>query len=179
MLSKNRETVFFEPAIKGWEFDMHYFKFKPNQMKKKFLVWVLSLMITGTLSYANKTDGINRQVEGSFRKQFGGAREVKWENHKAFVKLTFQLNESVLFAYYSQNGDLLAVSRNILTNQLPLIQLLRLKKEYAEYWISDLFELDTDSESSYYITLENADSKLILRSNCTDGWDLYKRESKF
>ena len=144
-------------------------------MKRKILSWVLLLMTVSSYSFANQGDGTNTQVTSSFKKDFANAREVKRETDKAFVKLTFTLNEEVMFAYYSQNGDLMAVSRNILSNNLPLPQLIKLKNKYADYWITDLFEINSDIETAYYITLENSESKLILKSNCTDGWEVYKK----
>lgn len=147
-------------------------------MKKKFLTCAMLLMIVSSYSLANNEDGINIEITSSFKKEFANAREIKWETGKAFVKVTFKLNEEVIFAYYSQNGDLIAVSRNILSNHLPLSQLIKLKNKYAGYWITELFEIDSDIETSYYITLENSESKLILKSNVAEGWEVYKKETK-
>jgi hypothetical protein len=147
-------------------------------MKKKCLTWMLLLLTLTNFGFASKKDEINSKVTNSFKKDFANASEIKRETEKAFVKLTFLLNEEVMFAYYSQNGDLLAVSRNILSNRLPLSQLIGLKKGYADYWISDLFEINAGDETAYYITLENADSTLVLKSEVNQDWAVYKKGTK-
>ena len=129
-------------------------------------------------SFANNTDGINKNVTTSFEKDFQNAREVRWDTKKVFLKATFVLNGQVTFAYYSQNGELMAVTRNILSSQLPINQLMNLNKNYDGYWITDLFELSADNQTSYYITLENADSKLVLKSSGSEGWSVYRKETK-
>jgi hypothetical protein len=73
---------------------------------------------------------------------------------------------------------LLAVTRNITTNQLPMGLLTDVKKNYANYWISDLFEMVADNETSYYVTLESADSRVVLKSTDSTTWQVYKKEKK-
>jgi hypothetical protein len=46
------------------------------------------------------------------------------------------------------------------------------KKHYDGYWVTDLFEMSQNDQSSYYITLENSDTRMTLRSN-GDNWELY------
>ena len=131
-----------------------------------------------TSAFANNEETINQKAVSSFKKDFTTAQDVKWENNKDFVKATFKLNDQVMFAYYSQTGDLMAVTRNIVSSQLPLSLLSNLRKSYSSYWISDLFEISSDADASYYVTLQNGDQTLVLKSNGTSGWELYKKEKK-
>jgi len=147
-------------------------------MKKKILIWALLLMTVTSYSYANKGNDLNIKVAASFKKDFAGAREIKWETGKTFVKITFILNEQILFAYYTENGDFMAVSRNILSNHLPLTLQIDLKRDFTDYWITDLFEIDSDHEISYYISLENSGLKLTLKSNSSDEWEVYRKDTK-
>ena len=77
-----------------------------------------------------------------------------------------------------EDGNLLAISRNITSSQLPISLMTELKKNYRGYWISDLFEMVMSNETSYYITLENGDQKLVLKSHSGVSWDVYKKEKK-
>jgi len=81
-------------------------------------------------------------------------------------------------AYYMPDGELLAVARNIVTEQLPLKLLLELKKDYGCFWVSDLFEVVKGSEDEYYITVEDADTKLVLKAKANKSWKVYKRTVK-
>ena len=83
-----------------------------------------------------------------------------------------------MFAYYSnENGQLLAVARNILSDQLPISLMTSFKKDYSGYWISDLFEMAADGQTSYYATIQNAEETLILKSSGFE-WSVYKTEKK-
>jgi hypothetical protein len=147
-------------------------------MKKSILIWAVLLFTATSFSYANPADEVNNSVKTSFKKDFGNPDEVKWENQKGFLIATFSLNGKITYAYYSKSGNLIAVTRNILSSQLPIRQLLSLEKNYKGYWITDLFEIDANQETSYFITLENADYKLVLKSDDVEGWNEYKKEKK-
>src|SRR5918997_1078380 len=99
-------------------------------MKKSILMWAMMLTMGLSTTFANNEETINQRAVNSFKKEFSTAQDVKWESRKDFVKATFKLNDQVMFAYYSQTGELLVVSRNILSTQLPINLLSQLKKDY-------------------------------------------------
>ncbi|HWK07687.1 MAG TPA: hypothetical protein VNS58_28845 [Puia sp.] len=149
-----------------------------HNSKKAALLIALFLTIGISYSFASGTDGISGDIKTSFRKDFSNAQIISSEVHKKFTKLTFTMNNVILFAFYADNGELLAVTRNILSSQLPVNLMLNLKNKYSDYWISELFELNGDEQNCYYVTLENADSKLILRSTGTNTWEIYEKKAK-
>jgi hypothetical protein len=83
-----------------------------------------------------------------------------------------------MFAYYTSNAELLAVTRNILSDQLPVSLLKSLKKNYAGYWITDLFKITTNDETAYYVGMENPDSTLVLVSEDGSNWQVYQKQKK-
>jgi len=146
-------------------------------MKKRILIF--ALLLTGiSYSFANTTDGINKKAVASFNKDFSNARDTKWESKTGFVLATFSIQNEVMFAYYSTDGELIAVARNILSDKLPISKLLSLKKDYADYWITNLFEVSSNGETSYYASIENADEKLVLKSFDQGSWDVHSRVEK-
>jgi hypothetical protein len=48
-----------------------------------------------------------------------------------FVRATFTMDGSVLFAYFQPDGEMIAVTRNILSDQLPINLMVTLKNKYA------------------------------------------------
>jgi len=149
-----------------------------NWSKKIITVIALLLTVGSSSSFANPSDEINVFVKAALRKDFQQAELVGSEVGKAYTKVTLKMNGSILFAFYSDNGELLAVTRNIKSNQLPIQLQLDLKKNYADYWISDLFELTGDDMNHYYVTVENGDTKVILRSADNHNWELYEKIAK-
>jgi hypothetical protein len=146
-------------------------------MKKRILIF--ALMLTGiSYSFANTTDGITKRATASFSKDFSNAKNIKWERKHDYMLATFSMNNEVMFAYYTSEGELIGVARNILSDKLPISQLVNLKKNYVGYWISNLFEVNKNGITTYYITLENANEKLALRSSGDGDWDVYSKEEK-
>jgi hypothetical protein len=135
--------------------------------------------ITGTTSAsAGKNDEINKLAVKAFSKDFRNATNISWEQKENYVRVTFTMNDQVMFAYYDNNGDLQAVVRNIVSDQLPINLLTQLKTEYSGFWISDLFEVASDDQTTYYVTLENADKKIVLNSVNAADWNVYSKFKK-
>jgi hypothetical protein len=147
-------------------------------MKKIILSMGFIMTVCLATAFANNGDDTNAAVTASFSRDFASAKSVNWEKQRDFIKATFSLNDVVMYAYYQADGELLAVTRNLLSNQLPIFLRVELKKDYKGYWISDLFELASQDQTSYFVQIENADEHLILKSSGYDGWMVYKREKK-
>jgi hypothetical protein len=146
-------------------------------MKRTIFALALSLVL-GSASFANNDESINERAAQSFKKEFAQAKDVSWQKSGDMIRATFTLNERVLFAYYNQSGDLMAITRNITTDQLPIALQASLRKNYADYWVSDLFEMVSGGQTSYYVTLENADHKVVLKSEDFGSWATYRKEKK-
>ena len=143
-------------------------------MKKKILLGALALTLIYSRSFADGGDrGISERVKQAFRQEFVNAEVVQWENAGQFVKARFRMNDQVLSAYFYPDGEFLAVTRNILSDQLPIHLFTLLKKEYARYWITDLFEVSAKGASYYYITLQCCDNELVLKSEGGESWEKY------
>lgn len=140
--------------------------------------FALAIALLLTLSsFARSADSISGDIKTSFKKSFRTAQLMSTETHEAFTKLTFKMNNVIMFAFYSRTGDLLAVTRNIISSQLPMNLLLSLKNDYSAYWITELFEFNGNDDSCYYVSLESADAKVTLRS-IGDSWEVYTSTKK-
>jgi hypothetical protein len=149
-------------------------------MKKRILL--LSIVLVSFTAFSFAADApvsVSKNVISSFNKQFINARDIKWESHADFVKAQFSVNDIVLYAYFNQSGDLIAITRFISPSQLPLVLLNSLKKQYSSgYWVSDLFEIETEAGTSYYANFESADQTVILKSDGISGWNTFQKEKK-
>jgi hypothetical protein len=145
------------------------------------LIMSLSAFAGGT-GGTDKNDGRNNEINKlavkAFNKDFVSARDISWEQKENFVRVTFTMNDQVMFAYYNNNGDLRAVVRNIVSDQLPISLLTQLKSDYSGFWITDLFEMASDDQTTYYVTLENADKKIVLNSVDASDWNVYSKFKK-
>lgn len=141
------------------------------------MILMLAITLT-TLSVFAGEENVNKKVLETFKTEFSSATNVEWTTGDGFYRAKFNYNEKFVFAYFSENGDLLGLSQFLSPGNLPINLQTGLKKEYSEYWISDLFEVAKERSTTYYITLENADTKLILRSNEASTWSVYNKIKK-
>lgn len=59
---------------------------------------------------------------------------------------------------------------NILSSQLPPALQTDIKKDYKDYWITQLSEEGKGRHPEYFMTLENADQIVKLRSRNSAAW---------
>ncbi len=130
-----------------------------------------------TLSAFATDENVNQKVLDAFKTEFSTAKEVEWSVGSNYYKATFNYNGKYVFAYYSENGDLLGLTRYLSPVDLPIALQNNLQKSYEGFWVSDLFEASKNDGTIYYITLENADAKVILKSS-GNSWDIYDKIKK-
>jgi len=138
-------------------------------MKKSILIAAL-LVTTAMASFASDGTKPGRRVTSSFNKEFSGAREVSWQKDQNYVIATFNMKGQVMTAYYTPGGALEAVTHNLLSDQLPACLLTNLKKSFNNYWVSALSQEVRDGETHYYVTLENADEQVVMKSVSEKNW---------
>lgn len=157
-----------------------------NRNSNKMTAFILALVLTITTSFAFAADNkdIIHQVNATFKQHFKTAQIINTEASGKYTKVTFKMNDNIMTAFYNDNGNLLAVVHNMLSSQLPADLKTDLKNNYADYWITELFEIKGEdhvnhqSVNCYYISLENADSKCVLRSVDNSTWELYDENAK-
>ena len=145
-------------------------------MKK--LLLVLGLVATMGVCSAYPSERVSQKVLTSFKTEFTNAQNVEWETGNNYFRASFTMNEQRIFAYYNVNGELLSIARYISSIQLPVNLFSDLKNNYSKYWISDLFEVSNSEGLHYYVTLETADSKLVMHSSNGGSWSTYSKNKK-
>ena len=142
-------------------------------------LFILMLALSSFSLTSNATDVVSPKALKSFHTTFTQATEAEWTITENYYKVQFLLNEQTINAFYNEEGKLISVSRNISSLQLPIILQTELKKEYNNYWITDLFEMSNDYGAEYYLTLEDADNKTILKSSVgSNAWTVYLKLRK-
>jgi hypothetical protein len=145
-------------------------------MKK--IILMLGLVATMGVCSAYPSERVSQRVLASFKTEFTNAQDVEWETGNNYFKAAFTMNEQRIFAYYNVDGQLLSIARNISSIQLPVNLYADLKNGYSKYWISDLFEVSNSEGLHYYVTLETADSKLVMHSSNGGSWSTYSKSKK-
>lgn len=144
-------------------------------MKKIIFALVISF---SSLAMHAENINVNEKVLTAFKTDFVTADQVEWFAGPNYFKAAFRLNDHQVFAFYNQEGKLLGLTRYILTSELPIRLQASLKKSYNQYWVSDLFEAAREEGTSYYITLEDAETKLVLKAGSDNTWTVYEKTKK-
>ena len=139
---------------------------------KKLLAIALSLVLFASTSFAGDKP-TDKKVAETFTRFFASAQSISWNQTTNYTQANFLMNGQFLSAYFALNARMLGVSRNLTSLELPLMLIADLKKNYDGFWITELFEYVTPDSDAYYVTLENADKKLILKSN-SGKFSVYK-----
>ena len=146
-------------------------------MKKMMLAAAMIFSLSTAFAFTGE-EAVSKQALASFKTEYATAKDAIWTVGKNYYKVAFAMNDQQLFAYYSLQGEFIAISRYISSFQLPLYLQSTLKKEYSNYWISDLFETADSNGTGYFLTLENADTKIVLKSTGGNNWNVYKKIKK-
>ena len=141
---------------------------------KKIIV-VLTIALCSLTAFAGES--VNQKVLDAFKTEFASATDVEWSIGGDYYKASFNYNGKYIFAYYDENGEMLGMARNLSPLDLPLALQTNLKKNYEGFWVSDLFEAVKSDDTSYYVTLENADTKIVLKSE-DNSWSQYLKLKK-
>ena len=141
-------------------------------MKKLFAT--LALIITLTTGAFAGNENVKPEVLDAFNNQFATAQDVAWEAENNYYKVTFSYNDEILFAFYTTEGECMGITRYIVSTELPQKLKDSLKKKYADYWIADLFKVVNEEGTSYYITLQNANNKIVLESANQSNWKPFR-----
>jgi hypothetical protein len=144
-------------------------------MKKLMLTLAIAV---STLSAFAGEEKVKPEVLNAFKNEFNTAKDVEWTVGSNYYMATFNYNDKYVFAYYTPDGILLGLSHYISPAQLPMALQNSLKKDYSDYWVSDLFEVAKNGKTEYYITLEDADKKIVLKSSGSNYWEEYKKVKK-
>lgn len=144
-------------------------------MKK--IIMTLAVAVSSLFVFATGKN-VNENVLNAFNTEFSGATEVNWSETEGVYKASFVFNNQHISAFYSADGELMSLARNISSLDLPTTLQNKLRADYGDFWITALSEISNNNEDTdYLITMENADAKVVLKSNGRK-WNLVKKITK-
>lgn len=147
-------------------------------MKRLFFTLTVFCSLVSFTSFAKGDEKVSPTVLEAFQTSFDNATEVEWSISDSYYKANFNMNGRYVSAFYDTDGKMIALTRNISSFELPLMLQASLKKVSEDSWISDLFEMSTDEGTTYYVTLEKAGSKTILKASSLSSWESYQKSRK-
>jgi hypothetical protein len=163
------------PAVYVCTINNNNKKIKIDFMKQLFII--LALITASFSMQASEISTVNPIVLKSFQKTFTSASEVNWVSNSEIAIVEFRFNNQHITAYYSCNGNLLGLRKNLLSTELPVLLSASLKEQFGNYWITDLMEYGNQGETNYYVTLEDGNTRIILKSS-VNSWTVFHKAQK-
>lgn len=129
---------------------------------KLFFTALAAVAITAT-SFAKGPETANAKAQSNLTEEFKDAKNIDWTTKGALTEATFEWNGQKLQAFYTQDGDQVALSRQVAVDQLPVKALHAIKNRYSDYTTTEAIEFNnTDTGLSYYVSMEKGNKKTIL-----------------
>ena len=141
-------------------------------MKKTILSIALGLTLISS-AFAKAPEKSTDRAIAAFMKDFHKASDVIWSSNSNYIMAAFEMDNQTQYAYYDFQGNLVGVVHHILTSSLPADLSSDIKKNYSNYWVSELFQVSSEQGDAYYIQLKNGDETIVLSTEGTGSWHLY------
>lgn len=150
------------------------FTTKLKTMKKIFIIAVAALFVTAT-AFAKAP---NEKVLAAFEKTFQNAKDVKWNDVDDKYEANFKEGSIINRVVFDQDGNVVRSIRYYGGTTLPIIIQAKLAKKFDGKTVFGVTEVNTDSELTYHIVLEDATSWLHVRSDVYGGLIVEKKLKK-
>lgn len=114
---------------------------------------------------------ISSKAKTSFDRDFGGAENATWVKKDDVYFVTFDVNNKQNEAAFNEEGDLVAMSRVVSKNQLPLTVSLAISEKFRGYDIAKIAtEVIYENQTHYYINVAN--DRQLLKLKCAVNGDI-------
>lgn len=134
---------------------------------KRIILSLAVLLTLGTTVVFAGSEG-NKKAQQVFQEEFKGAEQVKWTEVGDYSKANFLLAGHRTEAWFSPEGELVGTIRDIFYNQLPVVVMRTLDKEFLNADIIDLREATGQKGTRYNLTVEKEGKKFKV-SVAADG----------
>ena len=148
-------------------------------MKKLFATVVVAALVSLT-SFAADIVKANSKVQAAFEKEFATATNVSWEVLKGedIYHASFVYGSEIMEAYYSGDGDMIAIARHLSQERLPLLVAKAVRENFGKYSFKSASEYMSADNTSYIVTLENEKSTVTARIYNNGMTEVLKKSKK-
>lgn len=154
-----------------------YLKKAMMPLGKKLLAAVLITATFATAAFAGPED-VSAKALSNLRYEFKYAKDVKWTVTPEFTHANFTINDEKMEVAYTNDGDLIGISRLINTDELPQKAQKKIAKDYDGYTTTEAIEYTSaENETSYFVSLVKDDNKVILQVETSGVISVFKTMS--
>ena len=146
-------------------------------MKNLFIAALLSFTVAAS-AFAATPKEVSAAILSNFTGEFKKASDVSWSVTNDYTKAEFTIDNARTEAYYNAKGDIIATSKNITLDELPLKAKRSFARKFAGYNVKEAIRFEGFDEVAYYISGENEKEAVILKVNENDEVSVFTKARK-
>ena len=135
---------------------------------------ILAIIFSSLIGEKSEAQNIPNGISQAFYNSFPQAGKATWSTTGKLYKAEFNAAGEKQFAFFNQSGELVAESRYIDFTNLSHSLRLALIKQFPNYNIAEIFEVYSDLQTDYYVTLERNGIKFIVKSSGKGKWKVFQ-----
>ncbi|BAV07534.1 hypothetical protein SAMN05421788_109113 [Filimonas lacunae] len=143
---------------------------------KKFIIAAIAIIAFTANTFAADT---NDKTISLFKAAYPNATNVHYKLLGEVVSISFVVNNTSMQAFYNNDGEQVAVSRETSINRLPARAITTLNSKYPGYTTTEVIEMEHSTEgTSYYVSLEKNNQKVITQVSVDGSVSVFKKYNK-
>lgn len=142
------------------------------------LLFMLLAVASSFFAKATPPEGIPPHAVKAFETTFTNAQHVSWAVENDLYRTNFLAGDRFASAYFDETGSLVVVTRNITQHEIPFVLQSKLSNDYGKYEIKEIVEASDQWGIHYYLTMENDQHKVILKSASGTYWNKISKTKK-
>jgi hypothetical protein len=144
-------------------------------MKKILSIAAAAILFITTSSFASEP---NEKVLAAFEKTFQHVKDVNWQDVDGKFEANFSQNNIINRVLYDQDGNVVKSIRYYGATHLPIMIQAKINKKFEGKTIYGVTEVNSDSELSYHIVLEDATTWTHVQSDVYGNLTIDKKLKK-
>lgn len=145
-------------------------------MKKLFITIVFAVAVAANTFAAPIK--VSSAILANFNTKFSTASDVTWLITNDYTKAEFTADNTKMEVYYNPHGDIIATSKSITLDELPVGAKRTFAKKFEGYEVREAIKFEGFDEVAYYISGENEKETVILKVNDHNDVSLFKKTKK-
>ncbi|MFI5185306.1 MAG: hypothetical protein ACHQF0_01130 [Chitinophagales bacterium] len=132
-------------------------------MKK--IIFVMTMLLGSATIFAATPPKVTQKVLKAFEETFKNPTDVTWHEYTNFYEVDFNEDEIKTQVRYDSEGNIIGTTRYYFEKQLPPFIISRLKKKYPERSVYGVTEIYSETDLTYYITMEDDKNWFTVKAN--------------
>jgi len=141
----------------------------------KTFILAAALLCAAVTNKTFATDvNVTPAVMQTFKSAFRNAANVQWSVVDHLYKAVFEEDGDAISAFFNADGSLVASCRYLTMPDLSRAMQRTLKASAGSYAITEIFEVQNDTDTDYYATVKKGSEVRILKA-ADNKWNVYKK----